>query len=93
MARLERIYRRTDSGLKALLTQDAALSEEKRRILGLIEGEMHWDVMRTLLRRHADYQTLADLESGGLVVSEAASSGSDLDFTGSFVFQKAAEAT
>jgi hypothetical protein len=92
MARLERIYRRTESGVNALLTQDPAVSEEHRRILELIQGDTHWDVIRTLLRRHADYQRLADLEAGGLVVSEAASSGSDLDFTGSFVFQKPAEA-
>lgn len=70
MAKLERVYRRTDSGLKAWLTQDPAVSEEHRRILGLIEGDTHWDVIRGLLRRHVDYLRLADLEAEGLIVSD-----------------------
>ncbi|HEV3008372.1 MAG TPA: hypothetical protein VGX52_05005 [Burkholderiales bacterium] len=89
MAKLERIYRRTDSGLKAWLTQDPAVSEEHRRILGLIHGDTHWDVIRSLLRRHADYLRLADLEAEGLIVSVAATPERDLDFTGSFAFRGA----
>ena len=90
MLKQERIYRRTESGSEAWLTQDPALSEDHRRILGLIEGEMHSDVIRTLLRRHADYQTLADLEAQGLIASEAAAEVHDLDFTGGFAFAKPA---
>lgn len=90
MAKVERIYRRTESGSKAWLAQDPAVSEEHRRILGLIQGDMHSDVIRTLLRRHVDYQRLADLEVEGLIVSEAAAAVHDLDFTGSFAFAKAA---
>jgi hypothetical protein len=90
MGKLGRIYRRTDSGLKAWVTYDPAVSDEHRRILGLIHGDMHGDVIRSLLRRHADYQRLADLEAQGLIVSEAAAPERDLDFTGSFAFAKPA---
>jgi len=90
MAKPEKIYRRSESGLKAWLTQDAALSEEDLRILGLMEGEMHSDVVRRLLRRHTDLQRLAGLEAAGLIVSEAAAADSDLDFTGTFGFAKTA---
>lgn len=90
MLKLERIYRRTESGSRAWLAQDPALSEDHLRILGLVEGEMHWDVIRILLRRHADYQLLADLEAQGLIASEASAEIHDLDFTGSFAFAKPA---
>lgn len=86
MDRQGRIYRRTDSGLKAWVTHDPAVSDDERRILGLIHGDMHGDVVRTLLRRHADYRRLAELEARGLIASEAAAPERDLDFTGSFVF-------
>jgi hypothetical protein len=90
MVKLERIYRRTDAGSRAWQRGDPAVSEEHRRILGLIEGETHWDVVRALLRRHADFQRLAELEAQGLVVSEAAAATHDLDFTGGFAFAKPA---
>jgi len=86
----ERIYRRTEAGTRACLRQDPALSEDHRRILAQIDGEMHWEVVRTLLRRHADFPLLADLEARGLIASVAAPSTHDLDFTGSFAFPKPA---
>jgi hypothetical protein len=88
MAR-ELIYRRTASGNKAWESRDPAVSEDHRRILGLIEGEVHSDVVRGLLRRHADFLRLAELEAQGLVVSQAAASAEhNLDFTGAFSFGK-----
>jgi len=90
MAKVERMYRRTESGLKAWLTQDAALSDEDLRNLGLMEGEMHSHVIRRLLRRHIDHQRLAALEAQGHIVSEAAAGEHALDFTGSFGFAKTA---
>jgi hypothetical protein len=90
MGKLNRVYRRTESGMNAWRDQDPSLSEEHRRILGLIDGETHWDVIRTLLRRHADYQRLAELEAQGLIVSQASSFAHELDFTGSFSFVKTA---
>jgi len=89
MGSLERIYRRTDSGRKAFTDGDARLSEEHRRILGLLEADTHWDEIRKVLRRHADYQRLSELEAEGYVVTFAARVESDLDFTGSFAFAKA----
>ena len=78
----ERLYRRTEAGTRACLRQDPALTEDHRRLLGLIDGEMHWDVVRTLLRRHADFRLLADLEARGLIASVSAAPAHDLDFTG-----------
>ena len=88
MAKLERIYRRTEAGLKAWQGHDASLSAAQRQMLGLIDGDTHWDEIRKLLRSHADHLAFADLERRGLLASEAAALGSDLDFTGSFAFGK-----
>jgi hypothetical protein len=90
MAKLERIYRCTESGLKAWQSQDPALPAEDRRILGLIQRETHWDVMRSFLRRHWDRARLADLEARGWVVSEAVAPGHDLDFTGTLALSNSA---
>jgi hypothetical protein len=90
MDKLARVYRRTESGLRAWQDQDPTLSVEHLQILGFIEGDTHWDVIRKLLRRHADYQRFADLEARGLIVSEAAAPEADLDFTGNFSFSKVA---
>jgi len=87
MRKVGRVYRRTESGQNAWSNPDASLSVEHREVLALIETGTHWDEIRKLLRRHADYQLLADLEAAGLVVSEVAAPESDLDFTGSFVFR------
>ena len=88
MGKLERVFRRTASGAQALESKDPALSAEHLQVLALIEGEVHWDEIKKLLRRHADFQRLAELESRGLVVSEAEAAGADLDFTGNFAFGK-----
>lgn len=69
---------------------DPALSEEHRRILGLIESGTHSDVLRTLLREHADFPRLAELETNGLIVAEAAAAAHDLDFTEGFALAKPA---
>lgn len=88
MSTTERVYRRTESGERAWHSQDPSLSAEHRQVLGLFETDTHWDEVRKLLRRHADYQRLAELVEAGLVASEAAAPASDLDFTGSFFFTK-----
>jgi hypothetical protein len=88
MARIERIYRRTDAGRRASESNDASLPAEYRRILNLmIHNETHSDAVRTALRRYSDediFAWLADLENLGLVVSEPVTSKHDLDFTGNF---------
>ena len=85
MARLERIYRCTASGLKAQ-AGDPALAPDELRILAIVGDEMHSDVIRAMLRRHVDHALLASLEARGFIASEAAAPGHDLDFTGSFAF-------
>ena len=45
MAKLGRIYRRTAVGARAWAAKDPALSDEHRRILGMIESETHGDVI------------------------------------------------
>ena len=87
MDKLERIYRRTEAGQKAWESQDPAISQQHRQILGILEDAMHWDEMKKLLRRHADLQRLGELEVDGLVCHEVAAAAADLDFTGHFVFQ------
>jgi len=79
------IYRRTGSGDKALLSNDSKAPPEYRRILGIIEGVTHADVIRGLLRQFPDAllgDWLAEMEEYGLVVSAPADPTHDLDFTG-----------
>ena len=90
MGKLDRIYRRTAAGEKAWQERDPSLSDAHLQILGVIEGELHWDEIRKLFRRHADFQRLAELEREGLIANELATASSDLDFTGSFAFSQAA---
>jgi DNA-binding PadR family transcriptional regulator len=81
MGKLERIYRRTEIGRKALQDGDPQLSPEQQRILALLECDTHWDEIRKVLRRQTDYQRLLELEAEGYVASIAAEAESDLDFT------------
>ena len=83
----DRIYRRTDAGLKAWKSSNPGLSAECRRILGLIIDDTHSDSIRAGLRRYSDtqiYNWLAQLESLRLLESSPASSNHDLDFTATF---------
>jgi hypothetical protein len=84
MGKEECVYRRTEAGLEAWRRQDPALSAEHRQILGLLEGDTHWDEVRKLLRSHADHKRFADLVERGLVESMVAAPSSDLDFTNVF---------
>jgi hypothetical protein len=95
MAKLERIYRRTDAGRRASESKDAALPAEYRRILNLLQNETHSDDVRTALRRYSDediFAWLAELENLGLAVSEPVTSKHDLDFTGNFSLAELAAA-
>lgn len=95
MAKLERIYQRTDAGRRASESKDASLPAEYRRILSLMQNETHSDAVRTALRRYSDediFAWLADLENLGLVVSEPLTSKHDLDFTGNFSIAEIAAA-
>ena len=95
MARIERIYRRTDAGCRASESNDASLPAECRRILSLMQVETHSDAVRTALRRYTDediFAWLAELENLGLAVSEPVTSKHDLDFTGNFSLAELAAA-
>ncbi|MGH8736000.1 MAG: hypothetical protein ACREU5_02375 [Burkholderiales bacterium] len=83
----DRIYRRTDAGLKAWESSNPGLSAECRRILGLVIDDTHSDSIRAGLLRYSDAQIdkwLAQLESLRLLESSPAAADRDLDFTGTF---------
>lgn len=86
MARIERIYRRTETGLNARSGEYSGLPPEYDRILSFIQRETHSDVIRAGLRRYTDeeiFEWLADLEKLGYLVSEPVTAKHDLDFTNS----------
>ncbi|MGE5138548.1 MAG: response regulator transcription factor [Rudaea sp.] len=81
------IYRRTASGDKAWVSNDPTVPPEYRRILAVIEGVTHSDVIRGLLRQFPDAllaDWLSEMEELGLVISAPADPKHDLDFTGPF---------
>ena len=87
MAVSDRVYRRTEAGLKAWESRNPGVSVQCRRILGMIADETHPDSIRAVLREFSDSQIdtwLAQLESLRLLESAPAASGNDLDFTGDF---------
>jgi len=79
-----RIYSRTNSGDEALGSDDVAIPSDYRRILRVIEGETHLDVIRGRLRHFADEllaDWLAELEELGFVSSIPADSTQDVNFS------------
>lgn len=80
-----RTYSLTEAGVRAL-TQPSALSVPCRRILALLDGQTHFAVIARDMAMCAQQQVigwLQEMESNGLLKSQAAADGSDLDFTGS----------
>ncbi len=87
MAATEKIYRRTEAGLKVWETRNMGLAVECRRILGMVSDDTHSDAIRSVLRSFSDAQIddwLAQLESLRLLESSPAAPERDLDFTGNF---------
>lgn len=87
MAFQKRVYRVTDAGVQALADAPAWLLYPCRRILGLLQGETHFAVIRAGMGMCDEAQIghwLNQLETRGLVSSQADQVDSDLDFTGSF---------
>lgn len=79
-----RIYSRTKSGDEALASDDVAIPSDYRRILRVIEGKTHSDVIRGHLRHFADEflaDWLAELEELGFVSSVPADSTQDVNFS------------
>ena len=86
MAGLNRIYERTEAGMKALEAA-GGLRAESRWLLGLIKSDTHAETIRAGMRRYTDEriaELLTELEAMELVKSVAATKEHDLDFTGSF---------
>jgi CheY-like chemotaxis protein len=80
----DRIYSRSSTGSEVLASVDTAVPTDYRRLLALIEGETHSDVIRGSLRQYPDsllVDWLAELEEIGYVSSRPADTTQDLDFT------------
>jgi hypothetical protein len=88
MEKIDRVYWRTEAGARALTSGVVGIAEgEHRRILRLINGKTHFDVVRAFLLEYADadiYQWLSELERRGLIASIGATAEHNLDFTDSF---------
>ena len=87
MSREDRIYQRTEAGQKAWESRDPGLPAEQRRILGLINGETHSDLLQNRLRHYPAAKIsgwLAQLERQGLLHSVPGAVEHNLDFTGDF---------
>jgi len=79
----EASYRRTAAGEEALRSVDTAIPVDYRRLLCLVEGDTHANVIRGRLRRYADELILgwlAELEELGFIETVRASAAYDLDF-------------
>jgi hypothetical protein len=95
MAMPDRIYERTEAGLKALDESSSVLRAETRWVLGLIKAGTHADMVRAGMRHYTEQrvaQVLAELESLGFVTSVPATSEHNLDFTGNFSLAELAAA-
>jgi hypothetical protein len=90
MATTDYIYRRSAAGQSAL-EADTPLATPLRRVLALIEGETHSHMVRKLLRDQTESNIaywLSQLEKLGLLEARSSQIDHDLDFTGSFAFQR-----
>ena len=87
MVKRERIYRRTAAGQKAWDSQDPAVPAKYLRILGFIQTETHFDMLRARLPLYPDTliaEGVAELEELGLLEPLPDTGEHDLDFTSSF---------
>ena len=78
------VYRRTAAGDKALSSIGPTIAPEYLRILSVIDGVTHSDVIRGLLRQFPDKllrDWLSEVEELGFVISAPADPARDLDFT------------
>jgi CheY-like chemotaxis protein len=80
---LDASYRRTAAGEEALRSVDTAIPVDYRRILCVVEGDTHANVIRGRLRRYRDTLIdawLAELEELGFIETTRSSAAYDLDF-------------
>jgi hypothetical protein len=91
----DRIYERTEAGLKALDDSSSALRAETRWVLALVKTGTHADLVRSGMRHYPEQRVadmLAELESLGFIKSVPATSDHNLDFTGNFSLAELAAA-
>lgn len=85
MASQGRTFRRTQAGTAAVTKDDRTVPSDYRRILGVVRGDTHSDVIRGCLRQYPDYlldEWLDEIvELGLLQAIEPESDPFDLDFT------------
>jgi hypothetical protein len=84
------IYRRTPAG-KSAWEESAPLPPPLRRLLGLIEADVHSRMLPKLLRQHTEAsirEWLGQLQRLGLIESLPVLEEHDLDFTGSLLVQR-----
>jgi hypothetical protein len=84
------IYRRTPAG-KSAWDESAPLPPPLRRLLGLIEADVHSKMLPKLLRQHTEgaiADWAAQLQRLGLIESLPVLEEHDLDFTGSLHFSQ-----
>lgn len=87
LAKTDRIYRRTEAGLKALQNPKSGLPAAYRRILGLIEGETHSDAVRGGMCPCSNRQVfdwLDEIETLGFAELASFTSSPGPDTTGNF---------
>jgi CheY-like chemotaxis protein len=83
----ERNYRRTAAGDEAFASEDTAVPSDYRRVLGVLEGETHFDVIRGRLRQYPRVlleEWLAEIEELGYIESSPTEAALDLDFVAHF---------
>jgi CheY-like chemotaxis protein len=83
----ERNYRRTAAGDEAFASEDTAVPSDYRRVLGVLEGETHFDVIRGRLRQYPRAlleEWLAEIEELGYIESSPTEAALDLDFVAHF---------
>ena len=87
----DRIYCRTAAGDKALRSSNPPIPSDYHRILRIIEGDTHPDVIRGFLRRFPDAllaDWLAELVELGLVASVHADPAQEQDFNASLKLKR-----
>jgi CheY-like chemotaxis protein len=83
----ERKYRRTAAGDEAFASEDTAVPSDYRRVLGVIEGETQFDVIRGRLRQYPSKlleDWLVEIEELGYIESSPTEAALDLDFVAHF---------
>ena len=81
------LYRRTEAGRLAWQRQDTRVPLEYRRVLGVIESEVHPDNLRARLPGYTIeglIHLLDELVEQGFLATSEAEEHHDLDFTGEF---------